>query len=59
MPKELSGSGETNIHQALHGVYRIFYEVDVDAVNVFLIADGRRDMAKLLRDRLLTRDPPG
>lgn len=58
-PKELAGSGETRVHQILHGVYRIFYEVAADNVTVFLIADGRRDMQKLLRDRLLTRDPPG
>ena len=58
-PKELAGTGESDIHQTQHGLYRILYEVSVETVAVFLIADGRRDMQTLLSSRLLTRDPPG
>ena len=59
VPKELFDSGEAKVHQTLHGVYRVLYEVEADAVTVFLIADGRRDMQKLLRQRLIGRPPPG
>lgn len=56
-PKELEGSGSAGFRQILSGPYRLIYSVFGDKVAVLLIADGRRDMQALLRDRLLNRDP--
>ena len=57
VPKELAVTGESKVRRTQHPLYRIMYEVEREDVTVFLIADGRRDMAARLRDRLLTRSP--
>lgn len=54
-PKELAGQGEDDVRQIASGVHRIIYEVQEARVLVILVADGRRDMQRLLRERL--RDP--
>lgn len=54
-PKELEGQGEDDIRQLVSGLYRIIYDVQADHVLIVLIADGRRDMQRLLRDRLAIR----
>lgn len=60
VPKELEGTGETEVRQIVHGKYRILYEIEEEgkAVRVILVVHGRRDMQTLLRDRLLAPDPP-
>lgn len=58
VPKELQGTGETEVRQIVHGKYRIFYEVEEQVVRIFLVADGRRDICTLLAARLLAPDPP-
>lgn len=57
-PKELLGQGEDNIRQLLATPYRMIYEVRPDRVLLILIADGRRDMQRLLRERLLNQHLP-
>lgn len=57
-PKELQGAGEVGVRQLVHGKFRIIYEVDGTTVRIVLVADGRRDMQALLRQRLLAPDPP-
>ena len=59
VPKELQTIGVTRYRQLLFGRYRIIYSVADGNVTVVLIADVRRNMAKLLRNRLLARDPRG
>lgn len=54
-PKELKGQGEEDVRQIVSGPYRIVYDVMEDQVLIVLIADGRRDMQRLLRERLLSR----
>ena len=56
-PKELEGQGEDDVRQILSGPYRMIYDVQPDQVMVVLIADGRRDMQRLLRARLLGHRP--
>lgn len=51
-PKELHGQGEGGVRQIVSGPYLIIYDVDDIEVLIVLIADGRRDMQRLLRDRL-------
>ena len=58
IPKELGRTDRTDIRQTMLGRHRIFYIVNEGEVAVFLIADGRRNMAALLDTRLLDPDPP-
>lgn len=58
VPKELRGTGETEVRQLVHRKYRVIYEVARSTVRIILVADGRRDMQALLRQRLLDADPP-
>ncbi|SFP89016.1 type II toxin-antitoxin system RelE/ParE family toxin [Sphingomonas rubra] len=53
IPRELEEAGETDFRQLLFGRFRLFYEVDGSKVTLVLVADGRRDIAALLRDRLV------
>lgn len=53
-PRELLAVGVQAYRQASMKPYRIIYRRIVDAVYVYLIADGRRDMQTLLARRLLT-----
>lgn len=55
IPKELEVLDAGEIRQTLVGPYRVFYEVVVDVVLVIMVADGRRDMPRLLQQRLLGR----
>lgn len=57
-PKELLGQGEENIRQIIATPYRMIYEVQPERVLFILIADGRRDMQRLLRERLLGQPVP-
>ena len=52
-PRELEESGSSRYRQILHGRYRIFYRIGERQVTILLVADGRRDIAALLRARLL------
>jgi toxin ParE1/3/4 len=52
-PKELLALGIKEYRQALFKPYRLIYRVIGNEVVIFLIADGRRDMAALLSRRLL------
>lgn len=51
-PKELQGKNPGGIRQIVTGPDRIFYRVAGQQVPVSLIADGRRDMTKLVAERL-------
>lgn len=53
VPKELGDNGDSGFRQIVAGKLRIVYAVLGDRVVVLLIANGRRDMQALLRDRLL------
>lgn len=53
LPKELLETGQTSFRELHYKPYRIFYAIDDNDVTVLLIADGRRDMQTLLRQRLL------
>lgn len=52
-PKELLSLGIRDYREVFFKPYRAIYRVLGDAVYVFLIADGRRDMQTLLQRRLL------
>lgn len=51
--KELSALGIKNIREVYYKPYRILYESKSEAVHVFCVADGRRDMVSLLERRIL------
>lgn len=57
VPKELHGTGRTDVRQTVLGPHRIFYIVRDQEVAVFMVADDRRDIAALLDARLLAPDP--
>jgi len=52
-PKELLGLGIKEYRQVFFKPYRLIYRVIGQAVLVYVIADGRRDMQSLLARRLL------
>jgi len=52
-PKELLALGIREYREVFFKAYRIIYRVLNDAVYVYLIVDGRRDMQTLLQRRLL------
>jgi toxin ParE1/3/4 len=53
VPAELAALGIHTYREVFFKPYRIVYRVLPDAVVVFLIADGRRDMQALLERRML------
>ncbi len=53
VPKELCDLGITEYRELHHGPYRIIYRVIGQAVYVYCVADGRRDMKSHLERRLL------
>ncbi|MET0251118.1 MAG: type II toxin-antitoxin system RelE/ParE family toxin [Novosphingobium sp.] len=55
VPKELDRLGVREFRQLVLSPYRISYEAGEYGVNVLLIVDGRRDLAPLLKLRLLGR----
>jgi len=52
-PRELLALGMRQYRETLFKPYRILYSVERRRVDVYLIADGRRDMQTLLTRRLL------
>lgn len=52
-PQELVAFGLRDFREIFFKPYRIIYRIIEDKVHVLLIADGRRDMQKLLQRRLL------
>jgi toxin ParE1/3/4 len=52
-PKELLAFGLREFREIFYKPYRIIYRIMEEKVYVLLIADGRRDMQKLLQRRLL------
>lgn len=54
-PKELVEQGIRDYRELFFKPYRIVYQVESKRVMVLLIADGRRNMAEVLRGRLLGR----
>jgi len=52
-PKELSMVGLTLFREVRYKPYRIVYRIIEKTVYVQMIADGRRDMQRLLHDRLV------
>ena len=52
-PRELSALGMQEYRQLYFKPYRVIYRVIGQRVYIYLIADGRRDMASLLTRRLL------
>ncbi|UYG07573.1 type II toxin-antitoxin system RelE/ParE family toxin [Halomonas sp. M4R1S46] len=52
-PRELLALGIRDYRQLIEGPTRILYRVFDDRAIVYLIADGRRDMQRLLARRLL------
>jgi toxin ParE1/3/4 len=53
-PRELVQLGIRDHRQVFFKPYRVIYKIDTDRVFVFVIADGRRDMASLLTRRLVS-----
>ena len=53
VPPELDGMGIREFRQLIVAPYRLIYRVSGRKVSVMLLADGRRDMQRLLQDRLL------
>jgi toxin ParE1/3/4 len=51
--KELLAIGIRDYRETYFKPYRIIYQVEGGNVNVYVVADGRRDMATLLQKRLL------
>jgi len=52
-PKEFQERGVADYREVFFKPYRIVYEGEGNAVYVYLVADGRRNMADLLQRRLL------
>jgi len=52
VPKELRTAGIADFREVHFKPYRMIYRVGISAVNVYCIADGRRDMQSLLLARL-------
>lgn len=52
-PKELITLGVRDFRQTYFKPYRIVYKVESSSVDIYLVADGRRDMQTLLARRLL------
>lgn len=53
-PKELLDLGIRDYREIFFKPYRIIYRLQGERVDVYLIADGRRDMQSLLQRRLLS-----
>ena len=53
-PKELLDLGIRDYREIFFKPYRIIYRLHGERVDVYLIADGRRDMQSLLQRRLLS-----
>lgn len=56
VPNEVRDLEIGDYRQAIVRPFRIFYLVDDVAVTIVMIADGRRDIGSLLRERLIGSD---
>ena len=56
VPRELQALGIREYRQVFFKPYRLIYRIEAKHVEVYLIADGRRDMKSLLTRRLLDRE---
>ena len=56
IPRELEKLGVDEFRQLVVGRYLLIYTIADQRVSIVLIADGRRDMKTLLRQRLLAPD---
>ena len=54
-PSELAEIGVVDYREVFFKPYRIVYRVMSDSVYVSLVADGRRDMRRLLHRRLVSK----
>lgn len=54
-PMELAEQGITDFRELFFKPYRIVYRIEGKKVFVVLVVDGRRNVAELLRRRLLSR----
>ena len=54
VPDEVRSFGEDDFRQMFVGPYRIFYVVEDQKVTIVMVADGRREMFALLRQRAST-----
>jgi toxin ParE1/3/4 len=52
IPKEIPAKGDRSYRELHWKPYRIIYRVDTNAVFVYAIVDGRRDVSAFLRKRL-------
>lgn len=52
-PPELAEQGITDYRETFFKPYRIVYRIERRSVFVVMVADGRRDMRKLLEQRLI------
>ena len=52
-PPELSALGIRDYREVFFKPYRVIYRVQAPSVWVYVVADGRRDMQRLLARRLL------
>lgn len=52
-PQELLVTGIKEYREIYFKPYRIIYDVDGNDVNILIVADGRRDMRKILALRVL------
>ena len=52
-PQELADLGILEYREVLVGPYRVIYRDTGESVDVLVIADGRRDVQRLLQRRLL------
>jgi len=52
-PKELSSLGIRDYREIFFKHYRVIYRIENQTVYVYLIVDGRRDMQRVLQERLL------
>lgn len=53
-PRELTGTGRHDYRQAVFKPWRLVYRIVGKQVVIYLVADGRRDMQRLLAERLLS-----
>lgn len=54
-PKELPASDYRTVRQLLIGAIRVFYLVEEEVVTIFMVTDGRRNVAAMLEQRLRSR----
>lgn len=58
IPNELKLLGITDFYEITSKPYRIIYQIVKNSVYIHCVLDGRRDMQKLLQDKLLREHKP-